>query len=203
MRSTEKGIAPVSFAVLLEQVGDRHNIPRWYLSGMDFPGQPPVIRMVNEIMFREAKLDQVVDISFKDERADVVLQRLGGWAGMELVLNKKDPSWLEEDIDVNMQNIMLRQALRNIASSVDGDVYLDIGRNEIRIQGPMRPGKKESTSEKPKSSSGAGEGYVGKISIPMGEGESKYYIEFMLREGDLTEELKKLRDQKIKEILKK
>jgi hypothetical protein len=31
----------------------------------------------------------------------------------------------------------------------------------------------------------------------------KYFIEFMLRERDLTEELKKLRDQKIKEIIKK
>ena len=31
----------------------------------------------------------------------------------------------------------------------------------------------------------------------------KYFIEFMLRESDLTEELKKLREEKIKEILRK
>jgi hypothetical protein len=37
----------------------------------------------------------------------------------------------------------------------------------------------------------------------MGEGESKYYLEFMLRESDLTVELRMLREDKIKEILKK
>ena len=31
----------------------------------------------------------------------------------------------------------------------------------------------------------------------------KYFIEFMLRESDLTEELKKLREEKIKEIFNK
>jgi len=31
----------------------------------------------------------------------------------------------------------------------------------------------------------------------------KYFIEFMLRESDLTEELKKLREEKIREILRK
>jgi len=30
---------------------------------------------------------------------------------------------------------------------------------------------------------------------------SKYYIEFMLRENDLTEELKNLRQEKMREIL--
>ena len=42
-------------------------------------------------------------------------------------------------------------------------------------------------------------GYVGKISIPMDGG--RYVIEFMLRESDLTDELRKLRQEKIKEIL--
>ncbi len=39
--------------------------------------------------------------------------------------------------------------------------------------------------------------------LPMGQGEDKYFIEFMLRESDLTEELKKLREDKIKEIIRK
>ena len=43
------------------------------------------------------------------------------------------------------------------------------------------------------------EAYVGKVSIPMDGG--KYYIEFMLRESDLTEKLKKLRQEKMREIL--
>ena len=61
----------------------------------------------------------------------------------------------------------------------------------------------EPASEKPKSAGSSGGGYVGKISIPMVEGESKYYIEFMLRESDLTETLRKLREDKIKEIFRK
>ncbi|MCP4612908.1 MAG: hypothetical protein GY845_29800 [Planctomycetes bacterium] len=202
--STNKGIAPVFFTVILEQVGDKYRTPRWYLSGMDFPDQPPVIRMLNENDFREAVLDQVIDISFKDESADMIIQRLAMWAGMELVIRKKDPMWLEERIVVDMQNMQLGKALRNIVNSVDGVAYINMGgSNEIKIEGPRRPLKKESAPEKPKSSGAAVEGYVGKISIPMGEGESKYYIEFMLRESDLTEGLKRLREEKIKEIFRK
>jgi len=200
MMSTDKGIAPVSFAVILEQVGDRHETPRWYLSGMNFPEQAPVIRMVYEEDYREAALDQVVDISFKDERADVIIQRLAGWTGMELFVDKKYPSWLEEEIVVNMQNIKLGQALRNIVSSVDGETIINFGSNYIEIKGPIG-GYKPIAPGKTKSSGGAGEGYVGKISIPMDGG--KYFIEFMLRESDLTGELKKLREEKIREIFKK
>ncbi len=201
--STDKGIAPVSFAVLLEQVGDKYKTPRWYLSGMDFPGQTPVIRMVNEEDYREAVLEQVVDISFKDEWADVIIQRLAGWTGMELFVVKSDPSWLEEDISVTMQNIKLGQALRNIVSSLDGETDIDFGGNYIEIEGPMHRKKVAAAARETKSSGRAGEGYVGKISIPMGEGEDKYFIEFMLRESDLTEELRKLRKDKIKEIIRK
>jgi len=43
------------------------------------------------------------------------------------------------------------------------------------------------------------EGYVGKISIPMEDG--KYFIEFMLRESDLTDELKKIRAEKMNQVL--
>lgn len=201
-----ESIGNVSFAVLLEQVGDRHDAPRWYLSGMDFPGQSPVIRMVNEEEYREAVLNQVVDISFQgrsSERAVVILQRLAGWTGMELIITKEDPSWLKGEINVNMQNIKLRQALRNIVSSVDGEIDINIFDNVIEIFGPMQALTKEPASEKPKSAGSSGEGYVGKISIPMGEGENKYYIEFMLRERDLTETLRKLREDKIKEIFRK
>jgi len=190
----------VTLAALLEQTGLELKIPCWYLSGTDLPGQVPPIKFVNEETFREAKLDQVVDISFKDESADVIIQRLAGWTGMELFVSKGDPSWLKEEIFVNMQNIKLRQALRNIVSSVDGEVDIDFEGNYIEIKGPMG-GYKPTAPGKTKSSGGAGEGYVGKISIPMDGG--KYFIEFMLRESDLTEELKKLREDKIREILRK
>jgi len=200
--STEKGIDPVSFAVLLEQVCDRHNWSTWYLSGMDFPDQVPMIKFVNEQEYCQDKLEQIVDISFKDETAVVILQRLAGWTGMELFVDKADPSWLEGEIVVNMQNIKLSQALRNIVSSLDGETFIDFGGNYIEIKGPLHT-KKVVSPKVTKSSGGASEGYVGKISIPMGEGESKYFIEFMMRERDLTEGLKKLREEKIKEILMK
>ena len=196
---------PVTLVQLLSQVVIERGPgnTRWYISGMDFPGQIPEILVVSAESFREAKLDQVVDISFEGkraDRADVILQRLAGWTGMELFVVKADPSWLEEIIAVNMQNIKLKQALRNIVSTVDGDVNIDFGGNYISIRGPIHP-QKPAVPRRTKSSGDAGEGYVGKISIPMDGG--KYFIEFMLRESDLTEELKKLREDKIKEIFKK
>ena len=196
---------PVTVVQLLSQVVIEREPgnTRWYISGSAFPGQIPEIRVVLAENFLEAVLDQVVDISFegkKADRADVILRRLVGWTGMDLFENKDDLSWLEEIIAVNMQNIKLKQALRNIVSSVDGQLAIDVGDNDIQIVGPMHT-QKVAAPGKTKRSGGAGEGYVGKISIPMDGG--KYFIEFMLRESDLTEELKKLREEKIKEILRK
>ena len=194
---------PVTVVQLLSQVSATGNVSAattWYISGMDFPGQIPEIRAVSALKFQAAKLDQVVDISFEGETADVILKRLAGWTGMELLVIKGELSWLEEIIAVNMQNIKLKQALRNIVSSVDGQLAIDVGDNDIQIVGPMHT-QKVAAPGKTKRSGGAGEGYVGKISIPMDGG--KYFIEFMLRESDLTEELKKLREEKIKEILRK
>ena len=56
-------------------------------------------------------------------------------------------------------------------------------------------------TRRPTRTAGDSHDYVGKISIPMDGG--KYYIEFMLRESDLTDKLKKLREEKIKEVLGK
>jgi hypothetical protein len=202
---SDQGSLPTTLAVLLEQVGTTEGMPRWYLTGMDFPNQIPAIRLVEEEDFREAKLDQIVDISFRDERPDVILQRLTGWAGMELVVVRGNSLRMNNEITVNMQNITLRQAIRNIVSTINGEMGIDIGDNEIQIIGPIRiplaRASQTPASVDPKSSGSTSEGYVGKISIPMEGG--KYYIEFMLREGDLTEELKKLREEKIKEIIEK
>ncbi|MHC4791651.1 MAG: hypothetical protein ACYS8Y_09490 [Planctomycetota bacterium] len=180
----------------LAQILDSTNF-KWYLSGMDFPRQIPEVRLVSSSQFRKAKLDQIVDISFKDERAEVIIQRLANWTGMELLVYKEETSWLEEKISVNMQNIKLRQALLNIANTVDGVISFDIGDNEILIKGPIH--KKIPVVPRKTQSKVSGEGYVGKISIPMDGG--KYYIEFMLREKDLTEELRQLRQEKMNEIL--
>jgi hypothetical protein len=69
--------------------------------------------------------------------------------------------------------------------------------NGIEISGPG-PKRKDTT---PRTISGKTDdgAYIGKISIPMDSG--KYFLEFMLREKDLTEQLKNIRTEKMKEIL--
>jgi hypothetical protein len=178
----------MQLAPLLDSMGRT-----WYVSGPDFANQFAEIWCVGESDFREAKLNQIVDISFKDEPAEVIIHRLANWTGMELRVYKNELSWLDEKISVDMQNVTLKQALRNVVSTVDGDVDIDATRNSIQVKGPLHTRQ----SAAPKASK-SGE-YVGKMSIPMHGG--KYFIEFMLRESDLTEELKKLRADKIKEIL--
>ena len=194
---------PVTLVQLISQVQVERNEPRytrWYISGMDFARQIPEIRVVSVGDFRKAKLGQVVDISFKDEKADAIIQRLAKWTGMRLLVFKNDPSWLSERISVDMQNVKLRQAILNIVSTVNGKIDIDVGDNEIRVYESSKRTKKPATSKASKGGGRAGsDGYVGKISIPMDGG--KYYIEFMLRESDLTGELKKLREEKMKEIL--
>lgn len=198
--ASDKSSLRVTLAILLEQVGRTQNAPCWYLSQPDSLNPVPVIRLVGERDFREAKLDQVVDISFKDERADVILQRLAGWAGMELTVDTEVPSWLEQKIVVNVQNTTLRQALRNIVNAVDGEnITFDTPANRIAVRGPSQL-RKEASPGAVRSGGGAADGYVGKISIPMEGG--KYFLEFMLRESDLTQELKKLRDETIRDVLK-
>jgi len=179
----------------------------WYLSGVDFLNQIPEIHIVGEGDFRKAKLDQIVDISMEGEAA-VIIQRLANWTGMGLYWEKRDPDWPEDGIiGVGMQNTKLGQALRNVVSMVNGEIRIDTGDNIIRIAGPMhekkRPAPRATRISRRPSESGkitrAGGDYVGKISIPMDGG--KYYIEFMLRESDLTDELRKLRDEKMEQVL--
>lgn len=201
---------PMTVANMLEQIRPYmfNGNMGWYLSGMEFLKQVPEIRVVSRDGFREAKLDQVVDISFKDETAETIIQRLATWTGMRLVIQKEDPSWLEEKMTVDMQNIKLRQVLINIVTTVDGSIGIDVQRNRISVRGPRNVEKVVTPKpRRSRSSRGAAgqlatsEGYVGKISIPMDGGA--YFIEFMLRESDLTEELKNLRAEKVKEILAK
>ena len=114
--------------------------------------------------------------------------------GLGLLVKKREPSWLEEKISVSMQNIKLGQAILNVVSTVDGAVDLIDNNNNINMTGPVNIKPTTPKPDKTKYSE-----YIGKISIPMDEG--KYYLEFMLRENDLTEDLKKLRQEKIKEII--
>ncbi|HUW18233.1 MAG TPA: hypothetical protein VMW16_02940 [Sedimentisphaerales bacterium] len=197
---------PITVAQLLDQVvivvrDRRRNTTSeegaaWYLSRMSFPNQIPEIRVVLQKEFLEVKLEQVVDISFKDERAEVIIQRLANWTGMELSLSMGDPSWLQEVISVDMQNVQLRQALRNVVTTVDGIIKILVEDCLIFVEGPLHT--KKPVAKEPAQSKTSD--YVGKISIPMEGG--KYYIEFMLREKDLTDELKKLWQERMKAIIK-
>jgi len=85
---------------------------------------------------------------------------------------------------------------------VGASYEFNTSRGHVEVHGPGPKAKPVTVARPARTTTRtAGEGYVGKISIPMEGG--KYFIEFMLRESDLTEELKKLREEKIREILRK
>jgi hypothetical protein len=198
---SDKGTSPTTLAVLLEQIGAEQHRPHWYITETGLPNEVPMIKMVSEEDFQQAKLDQIIDVSFIDERADVILQRLAGWAGMELSIKTNEPSWLEKKIAVKMQDVTLQQALQSIVHTVDGTFNVSPRKQSVLVQGPIHRQKKAATPRKSQDSISAEDGYVGKISIPMDGG--KYFLEFMLRQSDLPEDLKNFREQMIKEVLGK
>ncbi len=188
---------PVTLVQLLSQVaaetGREAGDTRWYISGMDFPGQSPEIRVVDNSTFRELKLNQKVDISYHDEKLNKIFQDLANRAGVPLVV-EPGSCLHEHTLSVNMQNITIDQAFINIADMVGARCeFMD----SIEIRGPGP--KRKDTEPKTITSKADDSAYVGKISIPMDNG--KYFLEFMLREKDLTEELQKIRAEKMKEIL--
>lgn len=197
--------APITVRQLLDQAASyRQESLVWYISEAGFSNEMPQIKMVDRRVFQEAQLDQKVDVSYKNEKAEVIIQNLAKRTGLELVVYKQEPTWLEEKISVEMQNIKLGQALRNVVSMVDGK--MDIawmglkgeGVPQISLEGPQYSGKEGKIIGRGDSGAG-GCGYAGKISIPMDDG--RYFIEFMLQECDMPKELKALRAEKMKEIL--
>lgn len=193
---------PVTLVQLLSQVliEREPSYTRWYIPGMDFPGQSPEIRVVNSNTFGELRRNQMIDITYRDEQLDKILQSLANRASIQLYVEPR--SYLYEyKLSVNMQNVPIAQAMTAIAHMVGASCEFNSSRGYMQIQGPgpktrpTTPGPTKTTTKT------AGEGYVGKISIPMDSG--KYYIEFMLRESDLTEELKQLRAEKMEQVLGK
>jgi hypothetical protein len=193
---------PVTLVQLLSQVliEREPTHTRWYISGMDFPGQSPEIRVVNSVTFGELRRNQMIDITYRDEQSDKILQSLANRAGMQLYVQPRS-NLHEYKLSVNMQNVTIQQAITAIAHIVGASYEFNTSRGYVQINGPG-PKTRPTTPRPAKTTTRtAGEGYVGKISIPMDGG--KYYIEFMLREGDLTEELKKLRAEKMEQVLGK
>ncbi len=187
---------PVTLVQLLNQVvvEDESRDTRWYISGMDFPGQTPEVHVVHNTEFISLRLNQKIDISYKDETLGKIFQDLAGRAGVSLNV-MPGSNLYESKLSVNMQNIEIAQAIRNITDMAG--LECDVVDDSIMIDGSPSVSKVVDKSSEKTSS----EGYVGKISIPMDGG--KYYIEFMLRESDLSEQLKKMRSEKMKEILEK
>jgi len=192
---------PVTLVQLLSQVAiDRHGPQQtiWYIAGMDFPGQNPEIRVLERSMFAGLKLNQKVDISYKEVGLDKILQDLASRAGVRLVV--ASGSYLNEHtLSASMQNVTIEQAVRSIADMVGAECHVEGNGIQIAVLSKRRgtPTSKSGTSSTPGKADS--EGYVGKISIPMDGGA--YYIEFMLREKDLTDELRKLWQEKLKSVL--
>ena len=104
----------------------------------------------------------------------------------------------ERRITLEVQNTKLFDVLQRAAlvSCVYQTLNVSTGTLELR----SRPaGATEEAVPRAPSEAPSGGGYVGKISIPMDGG--RYFIEFMLRESDLTDELRQLRQQRIRQIL--
>lgn len=188
---------PVTVVQLLSQVVvDRvSSETRWYISSIDLPGQVPEVRVVSSTMFTELKLDQKVDISYRDEPLEKICRDLANRAGAMLFVLSPS-SVCDIRVSASMQNVKIRQAISSIADMAGAACSLERGSN-FYLSAPDRPRGKD---ERQSTGTPAPDAYVGKVSIPMEGG--KYFLEFMLRQSDLPEELSKLRDQTIKDALR-
>ncbi len=197
---------PVTVAQVLEQIEGRGfgGKAYWYIGEIDPHNPIPQIHIVSLKDFREMSLEQIIDISFTDVRADQIIHKLARWAGMELYLSKRAPEWLSEKISVDMQDTKLSQVMFNIISAADGEIRVNLENNGVFVRGPMtleEPTPLQTAEQAPVVPLPAMEGsdVAGKITIPMDGG--RYYIELTIREDDLTEELKNLRSRMIRELL--
>ncbi len=196
---------PVTIVQLLKQVRPPDNSSynaEWHLSRMDFAGQTPEIHVLSDTAFRVLKRRQKIDISYEEVSVDRILRDLAGRGGVLITINPH-ANVNETRLSVSMQNVSIEQAMRNVAD-MTGLLY-GFRSSEMTVEGVYKP--RTSTPAKPpvrnskatSSGNSAGSGYVGKVSIPMDGG--KYFVEFMLRESDLTDDLKKLRAEKLADVL--
>jgi hypothetical protein len=201
---------PITLAQLLKDVyfsssSRRPDFPsEWYIPAIDFPGQTPEIRVVQVGSLRTLRREQLLDIHYEDMNVIEILRDLAQRVNVFLIINSK-MEFGQEKMSVSMQNITIPHAMERIADMAN--LIYQSRNQEFIVEGIKKPKEEEkpsqvvqvvrpaTTATRPTPSSA----YVGKISIPMEDG--KYFIEFMLREDDLTEELKKLRKEKMTDIL--
>ncbi len=196
---------PVTLAQLLRQVtitikkgrgrSTYYNTARWYIPRIDFTEQIPEIRVVPVDTFKTLTRTQKIDVSYHDESLDKIFQELANRSGRTLYVGK-DSYLNEHRLSVSMQNIPVEQAIINIAAMAG--VGCDTDGSAVSIAGPGKPQKYRKPKSQSNQTKAPSDDYAGKISIPIDGG--KYYIEFMLRESDLSDELKNLRTEKMKEI---
>lgn len=195
---------PVTLAQLLRQATlkiparggtTRYATVRWYIPRIDFPEQIPEIRVVDPDTFDTLRLMQKIDVSYHDESLDKIFQELTNRSGRTLYIGR-DSNLNEHSISVSMQNIPVEQAIINIAAMAGAECATDS--RSVSITGPGKPQENRKPKSQSNQTNARGDDYAGKISIPIDGGN--YYIEFMLRESDLSEELKSLRAEKMKEI---
>jgi hypothetical protein len=193
---------PLTIASILEAVEQfYHGQKTWYIQGPEFPRQVSEIRIVKREEFWQAHLDQIVDVSFENEPGETIIRNLATRADMDLAISYPFGDTLSKALTLQVQNVKLQEALERILSVLGVAWNCNISTGVISLHGwsrlperPAPPAENESTTDV--ASAG---GYVGKISIPMGGG--RYFIEFMLRESDLPEELRKLRRQVMDDVI--
>ena len=192
----------ITLPQLLRDVIINDREAEWYIPSIDLPNQVPEIRIVRSGRLSVLKQNQLIDVSYYEKTLLEILQNLADRGNIYYQKDSGVIQDLEERWTVSMQNVTALQAMKKIADMAqlyyDSDHY-----GEFRVRRKIKPPQPRTrtvpTKSRTTSSSSDRGQYVGKISIPMEDG--KYYIEYMLRESDLSEELKKLRSEKITEIL--
>ncbi|MBN1359815.1 MAG: hypothetical protein JW993_04450 [Sedimentisphaerales bacterium] len=214
--SSEKSISstapktPVTLATILEEtVGGRDTVV-WYITAPSFPDQPAEIHIVQRLDYSKVLFGQIVDVSFQDEEGLTVLRKLTAMANIDLEIVGEDRpwvdrSWLHRRISLDVLNVTVREALNRVTRALGGQVgSVNYERGSYEVVGPVARTFEDTSfaaaTHPSERAVPAGDDYVGKISIPMGGGANRYFIEFMLRERDLPEDLRRLRAEKIREI---
>jgi len=197
-----KGVrgSPLTMASILEGVEQFYKGQKaWYVQGPEFPRQVSQIRIVTREEFWQAHLDQIVDVSFSDEMGEAIIRRLAAWGDLALRFPGGDvPAMLARKMTLEVQNTRLVDALDKALSAVDVYRTLNISDGVVDLI-PLPPRPEKEVARRTQGEPQLGEGYVGKISIPMEGG--RYFIEFMLRESDLPAELRKLRQQVMTNVI--
>ncbi len=189
-------------SILDDTAGSLDGPHEWFISIPDLPNQVPQIRIEKRSEFAKARLEQVADVSFENEEGRKVIQSLVTRVDMTLMVMQEAVRRMGMKVSLDAQNVTLEMALQKAlkALGIRWTVHLDLDRIELTGVEPSANEYTGPTEEMPVPPKPAEDAYVGKISIPMEGG--RYFIEFMLRESDLTDELRKLRAEKIREILK-